>query len=94
MRAAEIAGLPHITLLEEPQAAFYDWLYRHSDELSEQLQQTRLALVRGVLESFLPDVGAVRPKFPPLLADASLDELLDADAWARDQVKDQLGQRV
>jgi len=25
---------------------------------------------------------------------ASLDELLDADAWARDQVKDQLGQRV
>ncbi len=31
LRAAENAGCPNITLLEEPQAAFYAWIERHSD---------------------------------------------------------------
>ncbi|MBS1831033.1 MAG: Hsp70 family protein [Acidobacteria bacterium] len=30
-RAAEEAGYPNVTLLEEPQAAFYAWLERHPD---------------------------------------------------------------
>lgn len=30
VRAAQAAGLAKVTLLEEPQAAFYDWLGRHS----------------------------------------------------------------
>ena len=30
-RAAEAAGFPELTLLEEPQAAFYAWLDRHPD---------------------------------------------------------------
>src|SRR6185503_17343972 len=29
VQAAAQAGLPHVTLLEEPQAAFYSWLGRH-----------------------------------------------------------------
>ncbi len=31
LRAAEQAGCPNITLLEEPQAAFYAWIERHAD---------------------------------------------------------------
>jgi molecular chaperone DnaK (HSP70) len=31
LRAAERAGCPNITLLEEPQAAFYAWIERHAD---------------------------------------------------------------
>jgi molecular chaperone DnaK (HSP70) len=31
LRAAEKAGCPNITLLEEPQSAFYAWIERHAD---------------------------------------------------------------
>jgi hypothetical protein len=31
VRAAETAGLPEVTLLEEPQAAFYSWIERNHD---------------------------------------------------------------
>jgi molecular chaperone DnaK (HSP70) len=31
LKAAENAGCPNITLLEEPQAAFYAWIERHAD---------------------------------------------------------------
>jgi molecular chaperone DnaK (HSP70) len=48
VEAARLAGLPAARLLEEPQAAFYDWLYRHRDELEAQLQDTRLVLVCDV----------------------------------------------
>lgn len=48
VQAANVAGLNHIRLLEEPQAAFYDWLFRHQDELDPALQDTRLALVCDV----------------------------------------------
>lgn len=36
--AAEQAGYPDIVLLEEPQAAFYAWLYAHADEWRNQLK--------------------------------------------------------
>jgi molecular chaperone DnaK (HSP70) len=48
LRAARQAGLPRLRLLEEPQAAFYDWLFRHRDSLDTELAQTRLVLVCDV----------------------------------------------
>ena len=48
LEAARLAGLGRLRLLEEPQAAFYDWLLRHRDRLSESLAGTRLVLVCDV----------------------------------------------
>lgn len=48
LEAATLAGLPSVRLLEEPQAAFYDWLFRHRQNLTEALGATRLALVCDV----------------------------------------------
>jgi molecular chaperone DnaK (HSP70) len=48
VKAAKQAGLPHLQLLEEPQAAFYDWLFRHRAALAAELAETRLILVCDV----------------------------------------------
>ncbi|SFC88170.1 Hsp70 family protein [Massilia yuzhufengensis] len=48
LEAARMAGLPELRLLEEPQAALYDWLYRHRATLADDLAQTRLVLVADV----------------------------------------------
>ncbi|MBA5639484.1 hsp70 family protein [Duganella sp. LX20W] len=48
LEAARMAGLPALRLLEEPQAAFYDWLFRHRATLAEELADTRLVLVCDV----------------------------------------------
>lgn len=50
LEAAARAGLPKLRLLEEPQAAFYDWLDRHRDHLAQDLadKQVKLALVVDV----------------------------------------------
>ncbi|WP_338848992.1 Hsp70 family protein [Massilia sp. W12] len=48
LQAAQDAGLPAPRLLEEPQAAFYDWLYRHQKNLRAELANSRLALVVDV----------------------------------------------
>ncbi|MGV7210276.1 Hsp70 family protein [Oxalobacteraceae bacterium A2-2] len=48
LEAARMAGLPSLRLLEEPQAAFYDWLLRHRATLADELAHTRLALVCDV----------------------------------------------
>jgi molecular chaperone DnaK (HSP70) len=48
LEAARMAGLPRLRLLEEPQAALYDWLYRHRATLAAELAGTRLALVADV----------------------------------------------
>jgi len=48
LEAARLAGLPQLRLLEEPQAALYDWLYRHRATLGAELAQTRLVLVADV----------------------------------------------
>ncbi|MBF0452250.1 MAG: Hsp70 family protein [Candidatus Magnetomorum sp.] len=37
VKASEMAGLPHITLLEEPQAAFYAWLEQQGEEWREKI---------------------------------------------------------
>jgi molecular chaperone DnaK (HSP70) len=48
LEAARLAGLPSVRLLEEPQAALYDWLQRHRDTLNEELADSRLVLVADV----------------------------------------------
>jgi DNA-K related protein/Hsp70 protein len=48
LEAARMAQLPALRLLEEPQAAFYDWLFRHRATLSRDLAQTRLVLICDV----------------------------------------------
>ncbi|RAS38774.1 Hsp70 family protein [Paraburkholderia bryophila] len=46
--AARLAGLPRLKLLEEPQAAFYDWLFHHRERLADELAHTRLVLICDV----------------------------------------------
>jgi molecular chaperone DnaK (HSP70) len=48
LQAARMAGLPSLRLLEEPQAALYDWLYRHRPALAQELAEARLVLVADV----------------------------------------------
>jgi len=48
LQAAQEAGLGKLRLLEEPQAALYDWLFRHRRTLREDLADTRLVLVCDV----------------------------------------------
>jgi molecular chaperone DnaK (HSP70) len=48
LEAARLAGLPQVALLEEPQAALYDWLYRHRASLADDLGDARLVLVADV----------------------------------------------
>ena len=48
VEAARMAGLPRLHLVEEPQAALYDWLHRHRATLAEELAGRRLILVADV----------------------------------------------
>ena len=48
LQAARQAGLPSLQLLEEPQAAFHDWLFRHREGLAAELAETRLLMVCDV----------------------------------------------
>lgn len=48
VEAARTAGLGQCRLLEEPQAACYDWIHRHSVSLTEKLEGVRLLLVIDV----------------------------------------------
>ncbi|MDR5838509.1 Hsp70 family protein [Caballeronia sp. LZ034LL] len=48
LEAARMAGLTSLRLLEEPQAAFYDWLFHHRATLGDELAQTRLVLIVDV----------------------------------------------
>lgn len=47
-RAAEQAGLQHVTLLEEPQAAFYAWLEAQGESWRKQIKLGDLVLVCDV----------------------------------------------
>ena len=48
LEAAQLAGLPSVQLLEEPKAAFHDWLVLQGDQLKQQLLGSRLVLVVDV----------------------------------------------
>ncbi|MHA4866907.1 Hsp70 family protein [Duganella sp. PWIR1] len=65
LEAARMAGLTSLRLLEEPQAAFYDWLFNQRATLSEQLADTRLVLVC--------DVGGGTTDFSLMKVESSAD---------------------
>ena len=48
VQAAQLAGLQNITLLEEPQAAFYAWIEAGADQWREKIKVTDLVLVCDV----------------------------------------------
>lgn len=48
LEAAQLAGLPQVQLLEEPKAAFHDWLLLQGPQLAAQLADSRLVLVVDV----------------------------------------------
>lgn len=48
LQAAEQAGLPRVHLLEEPKAAFHDWLVLQGEQLAQRLRDSRLVLVVDV----------------------------------------------
>ena len=48
LQAAALAGLGTVHLIEEPQAAFYDWVFSHRTDLERQLAGTRRLLVVDV----------------------------------------------
>ncbi len=48
LEAAQLAGLPQVQLLEEPKAAFHDWLVLQGEQLAAQLAGSRLVLVVDV----------------------------------------------
>ncbi len=48
VEAAKAAGLVHLTLLEEPQAAFYAWLDAHREQWRKQVKTGDLILVADV----------------------------------------------
>ncbi|HOD40855.1 MAG TPA: Hsp70 family protein [Candidatus Wallbacteria bacterium] len=45
LKAAEMAGLRNITLLEEPQAAFYSWINRTGDKWRREVKEGEVVLV-------------------------------------------------
>lgn len=45
IQAAKMAGLPRVSLIEEPQAAFYAWIDRHRDDWSSRVRAGQLILV-------------------------------------------------
>jgi uncharacterized protein YjeT (DUF2065 family) len=67
--AARQAGLEKFTLLEEPQAAFYDFTSRHRGDLAKALENVRLVLVvdvGGGTTDFTLVHSAVLPEGPVL----------------------------
>jgi hypothetical protein len=45
VRAAAMAGLPRVVLIEEPQAAFYAWIYVHTDDWDRLVEPGQKILV-------------------------------------------------
>ena len=80
LEAARRAGLPSPRLLEEPQAAFYDWLLRHGDRLASELADTRLLLVcdigGGTTDLTLIEVAPDPAGGPPRLTRTAVGEHL------------------
>ena len=45
VKAAAVAGLPRVVLIEEPQAAFYAWIYAHQDDWERLVEPGQKILV-------------------------------------------------
>ncbi|MDW6004089.1 Hsp70 family protein [Vibrio mangrovi] len=48
LEAATLAGIPHVRLLEEPQAVCYDWYTRHQSQATTQLKDVPVILICDV----------------------------------------------
>ncbi|AKU91415.1 Hsp70 family protein [Vulgatibacter incomptus] len=70
VEATRRAGLPRARLLEEPQAAFYDFILQHEEGLADAIGDARLALVvdvgGGTTDLTLVQLSP-RPSGPPAL---------------------------
>ncbi|MGE8320980.1 MAG: Hsp70 family protein, partial [Comamonas sp.] len=64
LEAARLAGLPGVHLLEEPKAAFHDWLVLQGEQLAQQLAGSRLVLVVDV-GGGTTDLTLIRVEAPP-----------------------------
>ena len=64
LEAAKLAGLPGVHLLEEPKAAFHDWLVLQGEQLARQLADSRLVLVVDV-GGGTTDLTLIRVQAPP-----------------------------
>ncbi|MFD2752560.1 Hsp70 family protein [Comamonas terrae] len=64
LEAAKLAGLPGVHLLEEPKAAFHDWLVLQGGQLAQQLAGSRLVLVVDV-GGGTTDLTLIRVQAPP-----------------------------
>jgi len=67
VKAAAAAGLPRVVLIEEPQAAFYAWIYAHADDWQERVSPGQKIL--GVRHRrrhvrFYPDSRPTRRRRP------------------------------
>src|SRR5438067_7675478 len=71
LRAALEAGLPRLLLLEEPQAAFYDWIRVHRASLEKALEGVRLVLV--------VDVGGGTTDLTLIRTDSGLERIAVGD---------------
>ncbi|HUC84916.1 MAG TPA: Hsp70 family protein, partial [Candidatus Acidoferrales bacterium] len=97
VEAARQAGLEKFTLVEEPQAAFYDFTAHHRGDLAEVLAGVRLALVvdvgGGTTDFTLVQIG-VGPEGPALRRIAVGDHLMlggdNMDAALARHVEEQL----
>ncbi len=79
VRAAERAGLPKVRLIEEPQAAVYDWLWRRRSNAGEMLGRFKLILVcdvGGGTSDFSLVRAELRPGGPRLTRTAVGDHLM------------------
>src|SRR5262249_54188641 len=45
VKAAALAGLPRVVLIEEPQAAFYEWIHAHPQDWERQVKPGQKILV-------------------------------------------------
>jgi hypothetical protein len=98
--AARQAGLQKFTLVEEPQAAFYDFTARHRHNLAEALEEIRLVLVvdvgGGTSDFTLVQVGA-SPEGPLMRRIAVGDHLIlggdNMDAALSRRAEERLGER-
>jgi molecular chaperone DnaK (HSP70) len=78
LAAAERAGLPHVRLLEEPQAALYAFLARHTRDPKDALSGVRLVLVvdvgGGTTDLTLVAVDHADGSKPPILSRIAVGE--------------------
>lgn len=69
LKAAQLAGLKNITLIEEPQAAFYYWIYKNKVDWNEKLNDGDVILIC--------DVGGGTTDFTLIHASKNGDDYLE-----------------